>query len=140
MKVHEIMTQGAEFITADQTIEQAAVKMKKLGIGDMPVVAGGEAIGMLTDRDITLRVIAEGLDPQTTIVNDAMTGEVFACKEDDDIETAARLMGDRRVRRLLVMKDGRKLSGIVSIGDLTKSNNKEMAGKVLRKISLPAQH
>ena len=140
MKVHEIMTHGAEFITTDQTIEQAAVKMKKGGIGDMPVVVGGEAVGMLTDRDIILRIVAEGLDPQTTYVNDAMTNEVFSCREDDDIETAARLMGDRRVRRLLVMADGRKLSGILSIDDLAKSVNKELVGEVLRKISLPAQH
>jgi signal-transduction protein with cAMP-binding, CBS, and nucleotidyltransferase domain len=91
-------------------------------------------------RDITLRVFAEGLDPQTTIVNDAMTGEVFACMEDDDIETAARLMGDQRVRRLLVMKDGRKLSGMLSIGDLAKSGDKELVGEVLSKISSPAQH
>lgn len=136
MKVHEIMTRGAEFITADKTIEQAAVKMKKSGIGDMPVVDGGEAVGMLTDRDITLRIVAEGLDPQTTYVTDAMTDEVFACKENDDIETAARLMGDRRVRRLLVMTDGRKLSGIVSLGDLAKSVDKELVGEVLKKISL----
>lgn len=136
MKVHEIMTRGAEFITADKTIEQAAVKMKKSGIGDMPVVDGGEAVGMLTDRDITLRIVAEGLDPQTTYVTDAMTAEVFACKENDDIETAARLMGDRRVRRLLVMTDGRKLSGIVSLGDLAKSVDKELVGEVLKKISL----
>jgi CBS domain-containing protein len=136
LKVHEIMTRGAEFITADQTIEQAAVKMRESGIGDMPVVVGGEAVGMLTDRDITLRIVAEGLDPQTTYVTDAMTDEVFSCKENDDIETAARLMGDRRVRRLLVMTDGRKLSGIVSIGDLARSVDKELVGEVLKKISL----
>lgn len=136
MKVHEIMTRGAEFITADQTIEQAAVKMKESGIGDMPVVVGGEAVGMLTDRDIALRIVAEGLDPQTTYVTDAMTDQVFACLENDDIETAARLMGDRRVRRLLVMTDGGKLSGIVSLGDLAKSVDDELVGDVLRKISL----
>ena len=138
MKVREIMTRGTAFITEDQTIEQAAVKMKESGIGDMPVVAGGEAIGMLTDRDITLRVVAMGLDPQSTNVTDAMTEEVVACREDDDVETAARLMGDKRIRRLLVMNDGSKLSGIISLGDLAKSVDKELVGEVMRKISLPA--
>ena len=138
MKVREIMTRGTDFITEDQTIEQAAVKMRESDVGDMPVVVGGEAVGMLTDRDITVRVVAEGLNPQSTYVTDAMTDEVFACKEDDDIEAAARLMGDRRVRRLLVMADGRKLTGIVSLGDLAKSVDKKLAGEVLRKISLPA--
>lgn len=138
MKVREIMTRGTEFINEGQTIEQAAVKMKESGVGDTPVVAGGEAVGMLTDRDITIRIVAMGLDPQSTYVNDAMTEEIFACKEDDDIETAARLMGDMRVRRLLVMSEGRKLVGIVSLGDLAKSADKELVGEVLRKISLPS--
>jgi len=139
MKVREIMTRDAAYITEDQTIEQAAARMKESGVGDMPVVAGGEAIGMLTDRDITVRVVAMGLDPQSTYATDAMTEEVVACREDDDIEAAARLMGDKRVRRLLVMSDGRKLSGIVSLGDLAKSVDKDLVGEVLRKISLPAK-
>jgi CBS domain-containing protein len=138
MKVREIMTRGTDFITEDQTIEQAAVKMKESSVGDMPVVSGGEAVGMLTDRDITVRIVAMGLDPQTTYVTDAMTEGIVACREDDDVETAARLMGDRRVRRLLVMVDGRKLSGIVSLGDLAKSVDKKLVGEVLKKISLPA--
>jgi len=77
MKVREIMTRETDFITAGQTIEQAAVKMKESDVGDMPVVAGGEAVGMLTDRDITVRIVAMGLDPQTTYVTDAMTGSFF---------------------------------------------------------------
>lgn len=139
MKVREIMTRGTAYVTEDQTIEQAAARMKESGVGDMPVVDGGEIVGMLTDRDITVRVVAMVLDPQSTYVTDAMTEEVVACREDDDIETAARLMGDKRVRRLLVMSDGRKLSGIVSLGDLAKSVDKALVGEVLRKISLPAQ-
>jgi CBS domain-containing protein len=138
MKIREIMTRGTDFITEDQTIEQAAVKMKESGVGDMPVVAGGEAVGMLTDRDITVRIVAMGLDPQTTYVTDAMTEGIVACREDDDVETAARLMSDKRVRRLLVMNERRKLSGIVSLGDLAKSINKNLAGEVLEKISSPA--
>jgi len=138
MKVRDIMTRETAFITEDQTITQAAVKMKESGIGDIPVVAGGDVIGMLTDRDIALRVVAMGLDPQSTYVTDAMTGGVVACREDDEIETAARLMGDKRIRRLLVTNNGGKLSGIISLGDIAKSVDGELVGEVLRKISLPA--
>jgi CBS domain-containing protein len=92
---------------------------------------------MLTDRDITIRIAAHGLDPQKTHVIDAMTEGVVACKEDDDVEAAARLMGDKQVRRLLVKEEGGKLAGIVSIGDLAKSADKELVGEVLEKISLP---
>jgi CBS domain-containing protein len=96
------MTRDINYVTPNETIEQAAAKMKESNVGDMPVVIGGEAIGMLTDRDITVRITANGLDPQKTHVTDAMTESVVACKEDDDIETVARLMGDKQVRRILI--------------------------------------
>ena len=138
MKVREIMTRGTDFISSDHTIEQAAAKMRASNVGDMPVVVSGEAVGMLTDRDITVRIAAEGLDPRSTYVSEAMTEGIIACREEGDVETAARLMGDKQVRRLLVMDDERKLAGIVSLGDLAKSVDKELVSEVLRKISLPA--
>jgi CBS domain-containing protein len=72
----------------------------------MPVVVAGEAVGMLTDRDITIRIAAHGLDPQKTHVSDAMTEGVVACKEDDDVGIAARLMAENQIRRLIVVEDG----------------------------------
>jgi CBS domain-containing protein len=138
MKVREIMTREIDHITSDQTIAHAAAKMRESDVGDIPVVMGNQPIGMLTDRDITIRIAANGLDPQSTRVADAMTKEVISCKEDDDVETAARLMGDKQVRRLLVVADGGKLAGIVSLADIAKSADKELVGDVLKKISLPA--
>jgi CBS domain-containing protein len=138
MKVREIMTREIDHITSDQTIAQAAAKMRESNVGDVPLVMGNQPIGMLTDRDITIRIAANGLDPQSTRVADAMTKEVISCKEDDDVETAARLMGDKQVRRLLVVADGGKLAGIVSLADIAKSADKELVGDVLKKISLPA--
>jgi CBS domain-containing protein len=137
MKVREIMSRDIDYISTNHTIEQAAAKMKESNVGDMPVIVDGETVGMLTDRDITIRIAAHGLDPQKTHVIDAMTEGVVACKEDDDVEAAARLMGDKQVRRLLVKEEGGKLAGIVSIGDLAKSADKELVGEVLEKISLP---
>jgi CBS domain-containing protein len=138
MKVRDIMSRDIEYITTDETIEQAAAKMQASNVGDMPVVVGGEAVGMLTDRDITIRIAAHGLDPQKTHVTDAMTEGVICCKEDDDIEAAARLMADKQIRRVLVVEDGGKLSGIVSLADLAGSLDKEMVGDVLKQISKPA--
>jgi CBS domain-containing protein len=138
MKVRDIMTSDVNYITADDTIEQAAAKMKEFSVGDMPVVVGGEAVGMLTDRDIAIRIAASGLDPQKTHVTDAMSEGLISCKEDDDIEMAARLMADKQIRRLPVVEDDGKLSGIVSLADLAGSLDKEMAGDILKQISRPA--
>jgi CBS domain-containing protein len=138
MIVRDIMTRDIDYVTPNETIEQAAAKMKESNVGDMPVVIGGDAIGMLTDRDITVRITANGLDLQKTHVTDAMTESVVACKEDDDIETVARLMGDKQVRRILIADEGGKFSGLVSLGDLAIFVDNELVGDVLRKISLPA--
>lgn len=138
MKVNEIMSRDIDYITTNHTIQQAAAKMQESNIGDMPVVVDDEAVGMLTDRDITIRIAAHGLDPQKSYVADAMTEGVVACKEDDDVETAAKMMGENQIRRLLVVEDGGKLSGILSLGDLAKTINQDLVGEVLRKISLPA--
>jgi CBS domain-containing protein len=138
MKIRDIMTRDIGYTTAEETIEQAAGKMKELNVGDVPVVVGGEAVGMLTDRDITIRIAALGLDPQKTHVSDAMTEGIVACREDEDVEVAARLMAEKQVRRLLVIEDGGKLAGVVSLGDLATSVDQELVGDVLKKISLPA--
>lgn len=138
MKVQEIMSRNIEYITASHTIQEAAVKMQESNVGDMPVVVDDEAVGMLTDRDITIRIAAHGLDPQKSHVADAMTEGVVACRQDDDVETAAKMMGENQIRRLLVLQDGGKLAGIVSLGDLAKAVDEEIVGDVLRKISLPA--
>ena len=138
MEIREIMSRDIDFVTTDETIEEAAVRMKESNVGDMPVIVGGEAVGMLTDRDITIRIAANGLDPQKSHVSDAMTEGVIACKEDDDTEIAARMMADKQVRRLLVMDPDGQLSGVVSLGDLATSLDKERVGEVLEKISRPA--
>jgi CBS domain-containing protein len=112
--------------------------MKESNVGEMPAVIGGDAVGMLTDRDITVRITANGLDPRKTQVTDAMTEGVVACKEDDDFETVARLMGDKQVRRILIVDEGGKFSGLVSLGDMAIFVDNDLVGDVLRKISLPA--
>ncbi|NLX05596.1 MAG: CBS domain-containing protein, partial [Phycisphaerae bacterium] len=86
MKISEIMTSSVEIISADATIEQAAEKMRSLDVGMLPVYEGDRMIGTITDRDITIRVTAEGLDPTTTSVSEAMTEGVVHCREDESIE------------------------------------------------------
>lgn len=141
MQLKDIMTPDVECVRPGDTLQEAARKMKSLDVGPMPVCGDNDKIvGMLTDRDITIRATAEGLDPKTAKVRDAMTDEVVYCFEDQDVKEAAKLMEERQIRRLLVMNRDKRLVGIVSLGDLaTKTGDKQQAGEVIKDVSEPSE-
>src|SRR3989440_1225274 len=114
MKVKDVMTRGAECVRPEATLQEAAQKMKSLDVGPMPVCDGDRLVGMLTDRDITVRAVAQGFDPKTTKVRDVMSPDVFWCFEDQDVREAAKLMQEKQIRRLLVLSHDKRLTGIVS--------------------------
>jgi CBS domain-containing protein len=132
------MTRRVEVIRPDSTLQEAAEKMKDLDVGPLPVCEGDRLVGMITDRDITVRGVAEGQDPWTDHVRDVMTKEVIFCFEDQDVAEAARLMKDKQVRRLVVLDRDRRLVGIVSLGDLAVDADEEVAGNTLEGVSQPA--
>jgi CBS domain-containing protein len=139
MQVYEVMTPDVEVIHPDATLKEAATKMSQLDIGPLPVCDGERLVGMLTDRDITIRATAQGCDPDTTKVRDMMTSEVVYCFEDQDVETAAQMMEMRQIRRVPVLDRDKRLVGIVSLGDLSvETGDRELAGKTLEGISEPA--
>lgn len=131
MLVREIMTRNAATVDGEETLQAAARKMKELGVGALPVLQEGELAGMVTDRDITVRCAASGADPRSTLVRDAMTSQVIACAEDDDVEDAARAMEESAVRRIMVLDDEGDLSGILSVEDLAEASV-ALAAEVLR--------
>jgi len=135
MKVNETMTKDIEFINSNSTLSKAAEKMKDLNVGDLPVVVDGDMVGMITDRDITIRAVAHGLDPKVAKVVDAMSEGVVACREDDDIETAVKLMSDYQIRRLAVKNAGGEMTGMISLGDLATRLDSNAAFEALREIS-----
>lgn len=138
MRVSEVMTRMVECIRPDANLQEAAAKMKVLDIGSLPVCDHDRLVGMITDRDITVRAIAEGADPFVLHVRDVMTREVIACYEDNLVGEAARLMEDRQVRRLIVLDDNDRLVGIVSLGDLaTETGDAELVGDTLEAVSEP---
>jgi CBS domain-containing protein len=139
MKVREMMTPGIEFVNSEATIQEAAEKMKESDIGAMPVIIGDETVGMITDRDIVIRIVAHGLDPQKTHVIDAITEGVEFCNEEDDIKDVARLMEKQQIRRVVVKNSRDKVTGIVSLGDLARSVNHELSGEVLKEVSEPSE-
>jgi CBS domain-containing protein len=140
MKLKDIMTPDVACVRPGDTLQEAARRMKDLDVGPMPVCGDDDKIvGMLTDRDITIRATAEGLDPKTTRVRDAMSEDVVWCFDDQDTDDAAKLMQERQVRRLLVMSRDKRLVGIVSLGDLATESKKKQAGEVLQDVSEPSQ-
>lgn len=140
MQLKQVMTPDVEVVHPDATLQEAAVKMKSLDVGPLPVSDGGKVVGMITDRDITVRAVAEGRDPKSTTVREAMTDEVVYCYEDQDVEDAARLMAEKQVRRLLVMDRQDQLVGIVSLADLAVDTADVIrAGETLERVSEPAK-
>ena len=140
MRVSEVMTRGAECTHPDATLQEAAAKMKSLDVGPLPVCDNDRLVGMVTDRDITIRATAEGDAPTDVRVRDVMTPEVIYCFEDALVGDAALLMQQKQVRRLLVLNRDKRLVGIVSLGDLAvKTGDKGLSGEALEQVSEPAQ-
>ena len=117
-KVGEIMTRSVAVVQQDDSLQHAAQKMKTLNIGSLPVCDGDAMVGVVTDRDITVRGVAAGMVPQEARVSEVMTAEVQWCSETDSVQQAMELMGEAQVRRLAVLDESRKIVGVVSLGDL----------------------
>jgi CBS domain-containing protein len=135
MKVRECMTSDVQIADPEQTIRDAARAMASLDAGVLPVGENDRLVGMITDRDIAIRGIAEGKGPDTK-VREVMSGEVKYCFEHEDIDDVLRNMGDLQVRRLPVLNQDKRLVGIIALGDLaTKDGETAQAGEALSGIS-----
>jgi CBS domain-containing protein len=140
VQLKEIMTPNVEVIHPEAILQEAAQKMKALDVGPLPVYDGERLVGLLTDRDITIRATAEGRDPKATKVQEVMTGEVVSAFEDQDVTEAARLMEAHQIRRLVVLTRDQRLAGIVSLGDLAvHTRDEKLAGEVVELVSEPAE-
>ncbi len=139
MELKNVMTRNVEVIGPDASVQEAAQRMKAKDVGPLPVCDGDRLAGILTDRDITVRAIAEGRDPKTTKVRDVMTPDVLHLSEDQTVEEAARLMEEGHVRRLVVLNRDKRLVGIVSLADLAVgAGDERLAGEVLKRVSEPS--
>ena len=135
MKVSELMTPNVEIVAPDDTLHTAARMMADLDTGALPVGENDRLVGMITDRDITIRAVAEGRDPDKAKVRDAMSEQIRFCFEDEDTQEVSRKMSDWAVRRLPVLNRDKRLVGIVSLGDLATGGAEEESRKALEKIS-----
>jgi CBS domain-containing protein len=139
LRIKDVMTPQAEVISPDATTEHAASIMKTLDIGVLPVCDEEGLVGILTDRDLVVRVLAASRDPKAMLVGEAMTASVVYCFEDDDVERAAAIMAGQQIRRLPVLDKNRNLVGLVSVGDIAvQTQDHQLTGKVLEDVSQPS--
>jgi CBS domain-containing protein len=135
-RIADIMTRSVAVVRRDETLQAAARRMREMDVGALPVTDGKALVGMVTDRDITVRGVAEGMVAQESLVSDVMTEEVRWCSEDDTVESVMAEMGDEQVRRLVVLDAGREIVGIVALGDIATRQSVH-TDEALREISTP---
>ena len=140
VQIREIMTRDPVVTRPDATLREAARTMRELDSGVLPIGEDDRLLGILTDRDITVRATAEGKDPNSTAVREVMSSEVVSCFEDEDERDAAAKMEQHQLRRLVVLDRNERLVGIVSLGDLAvHTADDRIAGEVTEAVSEPAQ-
>ena len=136
MRVSEAMTRDVRIASPNQSIREAARIMAEIDAGVLPVGEDDRLVGMITDRDIAIRAVAEGKGPDTS-VREVMTQDVKYCFEDEDTDDVVRNMADQQVRRLPVVNRDKRLVGILSLGDLAVMEGARPAGEALAGVSQP---
>ncbi len=137
--VSEVMTRGVRSLAPDDTLQFAAQAMEELNVGVIPVCTEGRVVGIVTDRDIVVRGVAQGLAPASTQLREVMSEPVETCREDEPLEEATQKMEERQIRRLPVMDAQGELVGILSLGDVAAKGDSYEAGVALSDISEPAE-
>ena len=139
MQLREVMRRDVEVVRPDTSLAEAAHKMDELNIGPLPVCDGDRLVGMVTDRDITVRATSVGKDPRSTPVREAMSQDLAYCYEDQDVQDAAALMREKQIRRAPVLNRKQRVVGIVSLGDLASENQQgRVSARVLEDVSQPS--
>ena len=138
MKLSEIMTRDVEILQPDDTLSSAAQKMRDRDIGFLPVCDGDSLMGVLSDRDIAIRALADSLDINVMLGRDLMTTPAIYCFDDQDVTEAAKVMGENQIRRLVILsRENERVVGVISLGDLVRKGITDLSGQVLQKVSEP---
>jgi CBS domain-containing protein len=135
MKVKDVMHRGAEWVSPDTALSDVAQRMRDLDIGAIPIGENDRLIGMVTDRDIACRAVANGQDMARLTARDVMSKGIFYCNDTEDLEDALRIMEQRQVRRLPVINDKKRMVGMLSIGDIGDAAPHELTGEVVAAVS-----
>jgi CBS domain-containing protein len=135
MKVREMMHKGVEWVSPDTTVAALAKRMQQFDIGAIPIGENDRLIGMVTDRDIAIRGVADGKDPSKLTARDVMTNGIIYCQDDEDVDDAARIMESKQVRRLPVIDADKRMVGMISLGDVSHAGSEKITAEVTRAVS-----
>lgn len=138
-QIKDVMSTDFKWMAPDSPISQIAQEMRDRDCGFMPIGENNKLIGMITDRDITIRAVAEGKDPKTTQAHEIMTSKTFYCYDDQDVEEVCNNMGEIQVRRLPVVTRDKQLVGVVSMGDLAQKASSPNIGETEQQITCNLQ-
>ena len=133
--INELMSSNPATVESSSTVAEAAQIMKKEDVGLVPVVEGERLVGTLTDRDISIRVVAEGRDPQSTSVSDVASSDVVTIDPQQGLDEALRLMAEHQVRRLPVVEEDGRLVGVVAQADVAQHADASQTGRLVEEIS-----
>lgn len=135
MEIAKIMHAPAEWVEADTPVAEVARRMREDDIGAVPVGRDDRLIGMVTDRDLALRVLGEGRDPTTTTAEQVMTAGVVWCLTTQTVEDAAHMMEQKKIRRLPVIDENKRLVGMLSLGDIADAMPRQLLGEVVTAVA-----
>jgi CBS domain-containing protein len=135
MKVKDVMHKGTTCVEPSTPVKEIAKRMRDGDVGAIPVKADGRLVGIVTDRDITCRALADSGNPAKMTAKDVMTKDVVCCSPDDDVQIAIEAMEAKQIRRLPVTDSHKTMIGMLSLGDISHNVSKELSGEVLRAVS-----
>jgi CBS domain-containing protein len=135
MKVRDAMHGKVEWAQPTETVQSLAKRMRELDIGSIPIGENDRLIGMVTDRDIALRAVADGRDPALLTAREVMSKGIVYCRDDEDLEDAVRIMEQKQIRRLPVVDEKKRMVGILSLGDVSHSASRQLTGEVAAAVS-----
>lgn len=135
MKVKDVMHKGVEWISPDTPVADVAKKMREHDVGAIPVGENDRLVGMVTDRDITIRAVAEDKDISKLSVREVMTSGIIYCRDTEDVGDAIRIMESKQIRRLPVIDENKRMVGIVALGDISHGGSRDLAAEVMKAVS-----
>ena len=135
MQVKDAMHKGAEWVGPETPVIEVAKKMRDLDVGSLPVGENDRLVGMVTDRDVTCRGVANGRDWTRLTAREVMSNGIIYCKDTEDLEDALRIMEQKQVRRLPVIDDKKRMVGMLSLGDVAHAASHELSGEVVAAVS-----
>lgn len=137
MKVKDAMHKGAEWVSPDTPLTEVARKMKELDVGSIPVGENDRLVGMVTDRDIACRAVADGRDCDAVTAREVMTDGIIFCRDMEELDDALRIMEQKQIRRLPVINEQKRLVGMLSLGDVSQTAPHALTGEVTAAVSAP---